>query len=249
MTSKTPEKLVALVTRGLKNWSAEDAAGLLELLPAPVPADAPARRRALLAMRIALLRRAQGARPVPAPAAPEPEIELPAPEPEPEPEAIVAPPLAPRRPPRTLITSIRLEDAAQLLAAAAEPDPLPSLPPKGPQVPTGAGTLPNVETVPEPAPGFAGDAEFWNSDFDTSQPQADLAPVAEAGAAQTSPDGPQSEPQDLPPLADTAPATVVKKPRKRKKAGATPTSMDAADAAAAMNALFMMGDDDAAETT
>nr|WP_111299290.1 hypothetical protein [Paracoccus saliphilus] len=237
MAEKTPEKLVALVARGLKDRSAEDAANLLDLLPAQVPADAPARRRVLLAMRIALLRQSQGARPVvvPPPAPPEP-VAIP----EPEPEVIVAPPPAPKRPPKTLITAIRLEDAAQLLAAAAEPEPVPFKAAPKPEFPTET----EAAVPPDPASTFVAGADFWSSDFDAPWP--DAAPVPEPAA-----DTPLPDPQQLPALAqdalaeeEAAPAVEVKKPRKRKKAGTAPAPMDAADAAAAMNALFMMGDDD-----
>ncbi|MGZ3217060.1 hypothetical protein [Paracoccus sp. T5] len=239
MTAKTSEKLVALVARGLKGRTAEEAAGLLEQLPAQVPADPPARRRVLLAMRIALLRQSQGARPVlvPPPAPPEP-VETP------EPAVVIAPPPAPKRPPKTVITSIRLEDAAQLLAAASEPEPVPPLPAK--PVREAAPEPEEAATPAEIASTFVADADFWNSDFDAPWPEANPSTVADEPAPE--PPHEEPEPRDLPPMPDEAEAPVeVRKPRKRKKAGAAPAPMDAADAAAAMNALFMMGDDDGAE--
>lgn len=241
MTAKTSEKLVALVARGLKDRTAEEAAGLLEQLPAQVPADPPARRRVLLAMRIALLRQSQGARPVlvPPPAPPEP-VETP------EPAVVIAPPPAPKRPPKTVITSIRLEDAAQLLAAASEPEPAPPLPAKPVPEPAPEPGPEEAETPAETASTFVADADFWNSDFDAPWPEASPSPLADEPAPE--PPHEEPEPQDLPPMPDEAEAPAeVKKPRKRKKAGTAPAPMDAADAAAAMNALFMMGDDDGAD--
>jgi hypothetical protein len=91
-------------------------------------AQSAAERRAVLALRIALLQRGDAALPLPLPL-PEPEqpeILVPEPAPAPPPEPEIAPP-PPAKPARITMSTLRLEDAAMLLAAAsAPPEPPPA---------------------------------------------------------------------------------------------------------------------------
>ena len=162
----------------------------------------PAQRRALLALRIALLRTAA----IPAPnlqtQLTEPEDHLPPPVPEPAPPP---PPPPSRKPPRVSVTTMSLEDAALLLGAAAtDADPTPDIskeapPPASPAAMKNAfAALAMFDTAeapagpPDVAPTSSGPAAMEDTFaalalFDTPEPLAEPPSAPSADAANPAP--------------------------------------------------------------
>jgi hypothetical protein len=204
---------------------------------APMRSGAPtgAERRARLALRIALLQRADlTPRPVPEEmlAVPVSQAETPV-VPVVTPEAAPPPPPPRPKPARVSMSTLRLEDAALLLAAAAAPsDPAP--PDLAPQVSAAPPqSKPDAET---PRPGKAGARRGSGAVGDLGDAFAALSALGDSATP--------SEPGPVPPAAGEAPTTTrdaeippKAKPRTRRGIGG---AKDLGDAFAALSA---MGDD------
>ncbi len=207
-----------------------------------------AERRARLALRIALLRAGDPVASLPAPVA-EPPVQVADPAPTPVSEPPAETPAPPRfKPARVSMSTVRLEDAALLLAAASAPQEAPPQEAAQPIAPEPATFVPGLAPVvqlqpiePVPAPVPAAKPKRRQGSV---LPADGLANAAAALAALSADD--EIRPNPVPEAAtDATPAPVSAAKPKRRQGSVLPAD-GLANAAAALAALS--ADDEVAPT-